>query len=81
LKAKQERKLTENTVGQQHLNVGPDTVFEFNDTQEFSVNEYVGFSFYQGGNIGDRLILLDNHSTHSTFYVPSLVLNIRQAPN
>jgi hypothetical protein len=55
-KTKQEEKLTENTVGQQHLNVGSDTVFEFKDTEEFSVNEYVGFLFYQGGNIRDRLI-------------------------
>jgi hypothetical protein len=44
-KAKQERKVTENIVGQQHLNVGSDTVFEFNDTEEFSLNEYIGFSF------------------------------------
>jgi hypothetical protein len=78
-KAKQDRKLAEGNAGKQRLNVESSSMFEFHDVEEFSINEYSGFSFHQGGKIGDNQILLDNQSTHITFYVSSLLPNIRKS--
>jgi hypothetical protein len=67
LKAIQDQKLAAGNSGQQHLNVESSSMFEFHDVEDFSINEYAGFSFHQGGKIGDNQILLDNQSTHITF--------------
>jgi hypothetical protein len=78
-KAKQDRRSNTTGAGQQHLNIGQNDVFEFKETNEIIESEYNGFSFHQGKRIGDTLILLDNQSTHSTFYEKDLVTNIREA--
>jgi hypothetical protein len=52
------------------------------DEEEF-IGWNIGSHFNQSGmknKIGDILILLDNESTHSRFYVRQLVSNICDAP-
>ena len=107
--------------GQQHLNVDDAegaSSFDFKDTNDFALDDYAGFSFYQtnaghkekvptpiqepdtnsqdgkddhwdeneghsfhqGRKVNEDIILLDNQSTHTTFYNRKLMKNIRPAP-
>jgi len=92
--------------------------FDFKDTDDFALDDYAGFSFYQtnaghkekvptpiqepdtnsqdgkddhwdeneghsfhqGRKVNEDIILLDNQSTHTTFYNRKLMKNIRPAP-
>ena len=91
-KARLERKQPSHDQGQQHLNmISSREIKSTSYLQDDSDKEYCGYhvgtDFHQGdtlvnnnrNKIGEMLILLDSQSTHSTFYAPELVSNIRNA--
>jgi hypothetical protein len=78
--------------GQQHLNMNVNAddngvdAFEIDDDGEdddsFDIAEYQGYQFHQGssGKVAKNyILLLDNQSTHDTFYNPVLLRNITKA--
>jgi hypothetical protein len=91
--AKQDRRAmkpdakTSSQEGQQHLNINDDGIdaFEIDDDDGdedcFDIAEYQGYQFHQGseGKVEKDFILLDNQSTHDTFYNPGLLRNITKA--
>jgi hypothetical protein len=51
------------------------------DTSGFDISQYMGYAFAQvdDGKVRKNLILLDNQSTHDTFYNAELLVNIKDA--
>jgi hypothetical protein len=70
--------------GRQLLNMEEtgETTFDIDaDDDGFDISQYMGYAFAQvnDGKVGKNLILLDNQSTHDTFYNAELLVNIKDA--
>jgi hypothetical protein len=74
--------------GQQHLNInvdddseGTDVYVTDDDDGCFDMAEFQEYQFHQesNGKVEKDYIILDNQSTHDTFYNPELLCNIKRA--
>ena len=66
-------------TGQQHLNIDQALLDDWIEQQNAGIEEYLGYAFHQDDTrrLPRDCILLDNQSTHHTFYNGELLDNIR----
>ena len=78
--ARNARKDGETEQGQQHLNIDQDLLDTWIEAQDSHAEEYIGYAFHQDAHkkLPKNVVLLDNQSTHHTFFNGNLLENIRK---